>query len=115
MKRHIFTLVLLAVMAAFSIFANGEKRYVANNDSCELLASNDFKKWFILAATWSENKKKWLHPQYIYICWKPNTGLYMWEYGGITTPVKSSNIDGYDWMVIDGKLRFYFKDSDLKW
>ena len=44
MRRHIFAFVLFAVMAAFSIFANGEKRYVANNDSCELLASNDFKK-----------------------------------------------------------------------
>ncbi len=82
------------------------------------IVNEDLKKWNITADVWIISEGEWYeYPQMITICWRPDTGYYMWSYGGATRSVQRSDKRGYDFMVNSNShrdWRFYFHQSDLR-
>lgn len=116
--------LFVAMVLSSTILCASNRESVANtNAETEFTAnSDDLKKWTIRADTWVIAENRWYeYPQLIHIHWTKESGLYLWKIGGSTSPVRTSDKRGYDYMVDEADIlgrtpewRFYFNRSDLR-
>ncbi len=118
-KNLILSCVAVLSFAVASLASNIDlSSNIGNEIESEEIVNDDLKKWNITADVWIISEEEWYkYPQLITICWQPDTGYYMWSYGGATSSVQSSDKYGYDYMVNSNShsdWRFYFRQSDLR-